>query len=143
MKLLYDYALSFLGQPYRWGGDDPIDGYDCSGLVQEILASVGADPAGDQTAQTLFEYFRRQGRISGPALGALAFYGQNRNAITHVAFCLDRYRVIEAGGGGSKTTTREEAAKQNAFVRVRTFTHRKDLVAIWMPEYVSVTPAGD
>lgn len=139
MKTLYDYALSFLGQPYAWGGDDPVDGYDCSGLVQEILASVGADPAGDQTAQTLYEHFRRQGRITTPQLGALVFYGENRNAITHVAFCLDRHRVIEAGGGGSKTKTRADAARQNAFVRIRPYDHRKDVLAVWMPEYVSVS----
>lgn len=140
MKLLTQYALSFAGLPYRWGGDDPIDGFDCSGLVQEILASVGADPPGDQTAQTLFEHFRRQGRIATAQAGALVFYGKNRDLVTHVAFCLDRYRVIEAGGGGAKTKTRMDAALQNAFVRVRPFDHRPDIVAIWMPEYVKVTP---
>jgi cell wall-associated NlpC family hydrolase len=140
MKLLVEYAMSFVGQPYRWGGDDPIEGFDCSGLVQEILASVGADPAGDQTAQTLFEHFRRQGRISPSAPGAIVFYGKNRDLVTHVAFCIDRYRVVEAGGGGAKIKTRSDAAEANAFVRVRPFDHRPDIVAIWMPEYLRVTP---
>jgi len=30
---LADEALSYLGIRYRWGGDDPRDGFDCSGLV--------------------------------------------------------------------------------------------------------------
>src|SRR3990172_6729299 len=117
---LLEYAKSFIGLPYRWGGDDPIEGMDCSGLVQEILASVGMDPPGDQTAQKLYDHFSLHGKIGvyGEELvGALAFFGPDNKHISHVAFCIDQYRMIEAGGGGSQTKTREDAAKQNAFVR--------------------------
>lgn len=128
--MLVDYALSWLGTPYIWGGDD-FAGFDCSGLVQEILSSVGMDPPGDQTADSLMHMFTN--RIAAPQPGALAFYG-TPNA-THVAFCIDNFRVVEAGGGGSKTLTVADASRQNAFVRIRPFDQRKDLNCIVMPPY--------
>lgn len=141
MRLLREYALSFLGQPYHWGGDDPIDGFDCSGLVQEILASVGEDPAGDQTAQKLHDYFAQTcGKPSRPELGALAFYGRSVKQVTHVAFCLDGARVLEAGGGGATCLSLVDAARLNAFVRIRPLTRRPDLVAVYLPLYLEVTP---
>ena len=38
-------AFSLLHKPYIWGGDNPAKGVDCSGLVIEILKSMGKLPA--------------------------------------------------------------------------------------------------
>lgn len=133
MKALYDYAKSFIGQPYRWGGDDPINGFDCSGLCQEILASCGMDPVGDQTADALYRVWKTKG-TQQRTLGALAFYGTEAK-VTHVAFMIDSNRIVEAGGGGSKTLTREDAASQNAYVRIRPVDARKDLVGVYFVTY--------
>lgn len=138
MDLLRDYALSFVGVPYRWAGSNPIDGYDCSGFVQELLASVGVDPVGDQTAQELFNRFETAGEWNSYKLGALAFYGASATKVTHVAMLLDQYRVIEAGGGNGSTRTLEDAAEQNAFVRIRHLNYRKDLVAVIRPRLSTV-----
>jgi cell wall-associated NlpC family hydrolase len=138
MDLLKAYALSFLGVPYKWGGSNPIEGIDCSGFVQEILKSAGMDPPGDQTAQALYNHFESNSEWNKYALGSLAFYGESTTKITHVAFCLDQYRCIEAGGGGSTTLSKEDAAKQNAFVRIRPIKARKDLVAILKPRYAPI-----
>lgn len=135
MKTLVDYANSFIGVPYIFGGEHPCYGYDCSGLVQHILQSVGVDPAGDQTAQKLFEHFSVVGRISVPRAGALTFYGKNTNAITHIGFMIDSHRMVEAGGGNASTTDTNRAIQQGAFVRQRPHDFRKDLVAILMPNY--------
>lgn len=138
MRLLVEYAMTFVGTPYRWGGDDPMTGFDCSGLVQELLASVGMDPAGDQSAQALYNYFEGSGERNAYLAGALAFYGQSVTKITHVAMLLDQYRVIEAGGGGSATTSAEQAATQNAYVRIRPVNRRGDLIAVIRPRYPMV-----
>jgi len=137
MDLLVQYALSFVGTPYLWGGDS-FNGYDCSGLIQELLRSVGADPPGDQTAQKLFDYFSQRGGWNLESAGALAFFGKDATRISHVGMLLDPYRIIEAGGGDSSTTTRKRAIEQNAFVRIRLLKERKDLVTIIKPHYVKI-----
>lgn len=136
MNLLIDYAMAFVGLPYKWGGDDTIEGMDCSGFIQEVLASVGLDPSGDQTADGLYRYFRHPDKsIKGsPVSGALVFYGSS-TSISHVAMCLDSRRIIEAAGGGSRTLTESDAARDNAYVRVRPVNHRKDLIAVHLPRY--------
>lgn len=138
MDILRDYALTFVGIPYRWGGSNPMTGFDCSGLIQELLSSVGIDPIGDQSAQALFEYFRENGRYNEMVCGTLIFYGKDLRNISHVAMMIDHNRIIEAGGGDSRTTTLEAAIVQNAFVRVRHIRHRKDIIAIIRPRYDEV-----
>ncbi len=36
-----NYALQFVGNPYVWGGTDPVNGADCSGFVQSVYAHFG------------------------------------------------------------------------------------------------------
>lgn len=134
MKSLIGYALLFVGTPYIWGGDDPT-GFDCSGFVQELLASVGIDPAGDQSSNGLYRHFKKDGfQLDFPLPGSLCFYG-SENKITHVAFSIDNFRVVEAAGGNANTKTLEDAARQNAYVRVRPYDRRSDLIAIILPHY--------
>lgn len=118
-----------------------MSGFDCSGLVQEILASVGMDPPGDQTAQKLYDFFVKPSVVGVRRAGALAFYGKSVTQITHVAFMIDGLRVVEAGGGGSRTLSEADASAQNAFVRMRMVDHRTDLVATLLPPYPpAITP---
>lgn len=126
------YAGQLIGHPYRWGGEDPNGGFDCSGLVQEILRGVGLDPAGDQTAQALYNHFKNK-EIIDVRKGAIAFYGKSKTSITHVAWLYADGFIIEAGGGGSKTLALKDAIDHQAFVRLRPVNHRKDLVAVVDP----------
>lgn len=137
MKNLIEYALKFIGVPYKWGGNNPMTGFDCSGLVQFILQSVGVDPRGDQTAQLLHDLLLANGGrvIADPAPGAICFYGKTPSSISHVSFCLSRYQIIEAGGGDSTTVSVVEAARRDACVRVRVADGRKDRVEIVLPNY--------
>ena len=36
-------ALEAVGTPYRWGGESPANGFDCSGLVRWAYGRVGLD----------------------------------------------------------------------------------------------------
>lgn len=135
LELLKLYALTFVGINYKWGGDDPMQGFDCSGFVQELLEAAGIDPLGDQTAQGLYNYFITVSGTTNKELGALAFYGKSTDRITHIAFCLDNKLMIEAGGGGSRTIDIQSAASHNAYIRIRPIDKRKDLVACLMPRY--------
>lgn len=131
--LFRDYALSFVGLPYRWGGNDAVDGFDCSGLAIELLQAAGIlGPHLDDNAQGLMKRFPLE--APHPTLGALLFFGTSQK-VTHVGVCLSRQSYIEAGGGGSATTSRQAAADQNAYIRVRPIEWRKDLVAVRMPPY--------
>ena len=112
-----EVAWSLHGTPYIWGGDDPT-GYDCSGLVVEILKSDGTLPrVGDWTANDLFVLFRDK-RTAYPDLGCLAFWFRGGIA-THVEFCIDKEHTIGASGGGPRTIDAQAAAEQNAYVKVR------------------------
>jgi cell wall-associated NlpC family hydrolase len=37
------YALDAVGTPYRWGGESPASGFDCSGLVRWAYGRVGVE----------------------------------------------------------------------------------------------------
>lgn len=133
-ELLLAYALSFLGVPYRWGGNNPLTGLDCSGLVCEILKGHGVVPHSmDATSQQLFNMFG-DSSVS-PQLGALAFYGKSKDEITHVAFCLNDRLIVEAGSGNHNVTDLSEAQAKGAVVRIRPLNYRRDLVSVLMPVY--------
>jgi cell wall-associated NlpC family hydrolase len=118
-------ALSNLGHPYRWGGDDPMAGFDCSGLVIHCLQSVGELPQSfDSTAAGLFARFRDAGnelRTPPFSPGSLVFYSHDPAParIHHVEMILNCDLSIGASSGGSATLTEADAIAQNAFVKIR------------------------
>ena len=123
--------MSFVGTPYVWGGEGP-GGFDCSGLVQEILRSIGADPRLDQTAQGLFNFFVTKPTIGvKPCFGALAFYGSDEKGITHVGFCLNAKVMLSSTGGGKGVNI----PTSRAMVTIRPVNYRKDLVKVIRPKY--------
>jgi murein DD-endopeptidase len=123
-------AFRFLGLPYRWGGNDPVDGFDCSGLIVELLKSVGVlGRKGDWSSRGLWSGFQDNVR-SHPEAGFLVFYSSKAapDRITHVEMCLDSELAIGASGGGSKTLTEEDAAHMDAYIKVRPIDRGRPIV---------------
>lgn len=135
-KLTLEYAKSFLGVPYQWGGASP-GGIDCSGLIIEILTAAGVFKQGyDATAQTIYsEYVKDWPTLLYALPGALAFYGKGLASITHVGMCVDGYRIIEAGGGNEGVRSKDDAWRKGAFVRLRPLNYRKDFLVMLLPRY--------
>ena len=76
-----EYAKTFIGTKYTWGGESADEGFDCSGFVQECLRSQGLDPKGDQTAQMLYDHFTETAPSYTPAIpsaGCLLFFGVSK-----------------------------------------------------------------
>jgi cell wall-associated NlpC family hydrolase len=103
-------------------------GIDCSQFIQEVLAVVGLDPAGDQTAQMLFNELSKTCPLvlSQTQLGDVIFYGQDTNRITHISMAISKDHIIEAGGGGRESTN---IANSRGYVRIRPKFNRRDVVA--------------
>jgi cell wall-associated NlpC family hydrolase len=120
------YSMLFVGIPYKYGGNNPLEGFDCSGFVCESLRSIG-EISGDYSAQGLFDFLKSKGYRSGLSRGSVLFFGKSQHEITHVAIAISDTLMIEAGGGDRTTLTIEDAIKRNAFVRIRKI--RPDLVS--------------
>jgi hypothetical protein len=117
-KFAVEYAKSFRGVFYKWGGDDP-SGFDCSGFVIEVLKAVGClKRIGDWTAAGLFELFEKipENYI---APGDLVFWSNPAGKIIHVEMIIAGKLSIGASGGGSATITAVDAIRQNAYIKVR------------------------
>lgn len=140
IRLAIRYAEKFVGKPYVWGGDDPVGGFDCSGLVIEVLRGLGLLPGGyDDTASGLcLKYFAC--KVEKPYAGCLVFYGQGTpKTVSHVALCVNEEFCIQAGGGGSATKTVNDAERMNAFVMIRPIFSRKDVYCFVDPFEVKTT----
>lgn len=124
-QALITYLWNFIGSPYTWGGNGPfVAGYDCSGLVQEGLCSLGMWGKQDTNAQGLYNHFLKNGgknviKASIDA-GDILFWGESDKQITHVTVAINKFQMIEAGGG-SQTI-------KGGMVRVRPLAWRSDFV---------------
>ena len=139
------YAWSLIGFRYYWtdgsqqsaGNDDPILGFDCSGLVSEICRAVGwLGPYERLSSDGFLERFLTVNEKPKP--GDILIYGREltggRLDAYHVSFVVGPEHIIEAGGGGRGVDTDGEAAALNAFVRVRPIEFRSsEIIACVRP----------
>ena len=88
-----NYALQFVGGPYRAGGNDPHTGADCSGFVKYVM-QYGAGVSMNRSSVTQ--------STQGVAINAnqmqpgdLIFYG-NGSRINHVAMYIGNGQIVHA-----------------------------------------------
>ncbi len=88
-----DYALSFVGGPYRYGGNDPRTGVDCSGFTRFVLGNAAGislpRSSGSQATQGI--------PVSPDQMqpGDLLFYSGG-GGINHVAMYIGSGKVVHA-----------------------------------------------
>lgn len=82
-----DYAVSQLGTPYRWGGENAGVGFDCSGLVQAAFLAAGI--VLPRTAQAQYDAGPRQPPSAPLQPGDLVFFGSGPTVVTHVGVVVD------------------------------------------------------
>jgi cell wall-associated NlpC family hydrolase len=94
------FALGLLGVDYRFGGETPARGLDCSGLIRYVFAEV--------TGVTLPRTSREMSRLGEKvaladlAPGDLVFFNTRRFAFSHVGLYLGDNRFIHAPSTGGE-----------------------------------------
>ena len=88
-ELAARFALGEVGVPYRWGGESPSTGFDCSGLVRWAYGRVGID-----LPHNSYALYGQGRRVSGSNLepGDVLFF----EGLGHVGLYLGRGRMVHA-----------------------------------------------
>lgn len=94
------FALSLVGIDYRYGGDTPEQGLDCSGLIHYAFQEV----TGVVLPRTSRELSRIGKRVGAQDLepGDLVFFNTRRRAFSHVGIYLGDDRFIHAPSKGGE-----------------------------------------
>jgi len=82
-------ALGVVGTPYRWGGESPATGFDCSGLVRWAYGRIGVDLPHNSYA--LYGEGRRV-REAGMEPGDILFF----EGLGHVGLYLGNGRMVHS-----------------------------------------------
>jgi len=91
-------ALSLVGTPYRYGGNTPQSGFDCSGLVNYVYR----DMLDLKLPRTSRELAQVQGPKIAPerlAAADLVFFG-SRGSVSHVGIYVGEGRFVHAPSTG-------------------------------------------
>jgi cell wall-associated NlpC family hydrolase len=91
-----ELALSMVGVPYRYGGADPSEGFDCSGLVYYTYASNGHVVPRTSQGQLSAS---RQIPLTLAIEGDLVFF-QDQEKLSHVGIYLGAGRFVHAPSSG-------------------------------------------
>jgi hypothetical protein len=90
-------GLAQLGKPYVYGQDDPIHGFDCSGLTEYVYGLVGIKLPHNAAQQQ-----RVTTRVASPLPGDLVFFG---DPAYHVGLYLGNGQMLTAPHTGALVHT--------------------------------------
>ncbi|WP_345813886.1 NlpC/P60 family protein [Paraburkholderia sp. PREW-6R] len=91
-------AMSLVGIPYRWGGNTPDSGFDCSGLVRYVVQRAASVNLPRTTAD-----MSGRGESIEPdeiAPGDLIFFNTTGRAHSHVGIYVGKLRFVNAPSTG-------------------------------------------
>lgn len=91
-------AISLVGTPYRYGGNTPAGGFDCSGLIGYVFRQAAALSL-PRTTRELQAMRGRDVRRSQLASGDLVFFG-SRGRVNHAGIYVGEGRFVHAPSSG-------------------------------------------
>lgn len=95
-----DVAMGMIGTRYRYGGADPIGGFDCSGLVHYAYGQ-----AGYRVPRTSQELFRAVRKIAvGDALSGDLMFFQDQTKLSHVGIYVGDGLFVHAPASGQNVS---------------------------------------
>ncbi|MEO8565858.1 MAG: C40 family peptidase, partial [Betaproteobacteria bacterium] len=125
------YALGLIGVDYRYGGNSPEHGLDCSGLVRYVFQEV----VGVTLPRTAREMARLGGRVAPGDLkaGDLVFFNTRSSPFSHVGIYVGDDRFIHAPhrGGEVEIVTMSQRYWQERYDGARR------LVGVVVPDLIS------
>jgi hypothetical protein len=91
-------AMGLVGIPYRWGGNTPDSGFDCSGLVKYVMTRAASVDLPRTTAE-----MSERGQSIEPdeiAAGDLVFFNTTGRPHSHVGIYVGNLRFVNAPSTG-------------------------------------------
>ncbi|MBM7554369.1 LysM peptidoglycan-binding domain-containing protein [Thalassobacillus pellis] len=87
-------AKSYIGVPYKWGGESP-SGFDCSGFLQYIFAKHGVS-----IPRTVATIWNAGTSVSQPSVGDIVFYETYKAGPSHAGVYIGNGQFIHSGSDG-------------------------------------------
>ncbi|MFC5580861.1 C40 family peptidase [Rhodanobacter terrae] len=92
-------AIALVGTPYRWGGNTPAGGFDCSGLIDYIYRTAARIELPRTSHEMAAMDGRKVHRMTQLASGDLVFFDIG-GAISHVGVYVGKGRFVHAPNSG-------------------------------------------
>lgn len=136
------YALSLIGVNYKFGGNTPEQGLDCSGLIRYVFQQA--------TGIALPRTAREQARVGETVAidklqpGDLVFFNTRRFQFSHVGLYLGENRFIHAPsrGGAVEVVSLEQKYWQKAFNGARRIVGGLPDLSLVVPSAEAAPPAA-
>jgi cell wall-associated NlpC family hydrolase len=126
-------ALGLVGTPYRWGGNTPDSGFDCSGLISYVYRDVAGITLPRSTREMIVMRAPDVGK-EGLQTGDLIFFATNGGSqVSHAGIYVGEGRFVHAPatGGTVKLDSLSKAYWQKAYLSAK---------RILQPEHLAHNP---
>jgi len=92
-------AIALVGTPYRWGGNTPAGGFDCSGLVDYIYRNAADILLPHSSREMAVMNGEEVRQMTDLASGDLVFFGGS-GGVSHVGVYVGKGRFVHAPNSG-------------------------------------------